>query len=233
VLVTVPDDSTGASRSVAQLRAHVISTHAGRGRMALMFTSFSERSSPCAALRLAKALADTGRRVVLVDADITGGGSSALLGMKSAPGLSEWLRGLHTPVEELPRWHGTEVNVLPLGSVDERTPDHVASTQVADLLSLLRDHFDYIIVDAAPVLADPAALTLSAHCDATVAVVDFGTRATSVRSAAAAFRASGSGLLGAVGVAGICTGVPPDTKPKGHPLLASDERLVHTRTPRS
>lgn len=194
-----------------------------------MLTSFTERSKPCVAARLAKALADTGARVALIDADTSGDGVTARLDMQSYAGVAEWLRDQYPPLTELPLWSETGVSVVPLGSADERTPDLLTSERFADILSGLRERFDYVLVATAPVLTDSAALSLSAHCDATIAVVELGTtKAPRVRAAADSFAASGSGLIGAVTTVPARTRRFPQPKKRRSAPSEADLGLVYS-----
>lgn len=199
ILGTVSPRGTDAARDIGQLRAHIAAARQGRDRLAVMLTSFSERSDPSVAARLAKALADTGARVALIDADTSGDGVTALLGMQSEPGVAEWLRDQFPPLTELPVWSESEVSIVPLGTADERTADLFASDRFAGILSSLGERFDYILVATAPVLTNAVALSVSARCDASIAVVELGTtKAPRVRAAADTFGASGAELLGVV-----------------------------------
>ncbi|MDM7486857.1 Wzz/FepE/Etk N-terminal domain-containing protein [Rhodococcus sp. CSLK01-03] len=199
VLGTISRRNTDAAKDIGHLRAQITAARGDRDRMVVMLTSFTEHSNPCVAARLAKALADTGARVALIDADTSGEGVTGRLDMQSYPGVAEWLRDQYPPLTELPVWSEAGVSVLPLGSADERTPDLLASDRFAGVLSGLGEHFDYVFVAAAPVLTDAAALSLSAHCDATIAVVELGTtKAPRLQAAADSFAKSGTGLVGAV-----------------------------------
>ncbi|SUE16995.1 protein-tyrosine kinase, C-terminal [Rhodococcus gordoniae] len=199
VLGTISSHSIDATRDVGRLRAHITAARQGRDRLVVMFTSFTEESDPRVATRLAKALADTGARVALIDADTSGEGVTRLLDMQSVPGVAEWLRDEYPPLTEFPVRSESGVSIVPLGAADERTSDLLTTDRFAGLLSALEDRFDYILVVAAPVLTDSAALDISTHCDASIAVVRLGTtKAPRVQAAADVFGASGARLLGAV-----------------------------------
>ncbi|MGJ5667729.1 protein tyrosine kinase [Rhodococcus aetherivorans] len=229
ILGTISRRNTDAAKDIGRLRAHITATRGDRDRMVVMLTSFTERSKPCVAARLAKALADTGARVALIDADTSGDGVTARLDMQSYAGVAEWLRDQYPPLTELPLWSETGVSVVPLGSADERTPDLLTSERFADILSGLRERFDYVLVATAPVLTDSAALSLSAHCDATIAVVELGTtKAPRVRAAADSFAASGSGLIGAVTTVPARTRRFPQPKKRRSAPSEADLGLVYS-----
>ena len=183
------------------LRARLTQTRGGTDAMTLLVTSFSACSEPEVAIRLSKAFADTGRQVVLVDADTTGNGSSKHLPDLPDTGLAELLRMTSSPGDALETWSQAGISVLPLGAVDEHTSDLVASERFAEIVSDLRGSFDYVVVEAAPVTSAADALAVSACCDGAVAVVELRkTTLRQVRGAVATFEKGGSGLLGAVAI---------------------------------
>jgi receptor protein-tyrosine kinase len=199
VLGTISRRDTDAGTDVGRLRAHITAARGDRDRMVVMVTSFAERSTPCVAARVAQALAASGVRVALIDADTSGNGATGPLDMTSDPGVAEWLRYQYPPVTELLVWPEAGVAVVPIGAADVRTPDLLASDRFAGILAGLGRRFDYIIVATAPVLADAAALSVSAHCDASIAVVELRTtKAPRLRAAAETFGAYGTGLVGVV-----------------------------------
>ena len=188
-----------------------------------MLTSFTEQSSPYVAVRLARALANTGARVALLDADTSADGVSSMLNLQSYPGVADWLRDRYPDPSGLPLWSELGVAVVPIGSVDGRTADILTSDRFAEILYSIGDGFDYIIVTAAPVLTDAAALLLATHCDASVAVVELGTTtAPRVQAAADSFAAAGAQLIGAVAVAPEHNGRFPRHRKRLQPAPVSD-----------
>ena len=197
VLATVPGREPERRRAIAQLRARLAFVRNGPNAATLMVTSFSTRSVPGIALRLAMALADSERRVALIDADVSCQGSSVRLGMLGLPGVAEWLRSPGQPVDEL--MHTVDgVGVIPIGATDERTSALVTSERFVELAYTLRERFDYVLVDVPPATTDATATALSGRFDGTLAVVELGT--TSLPQVHAAATRTEAGLIGAVAV---------------------------------
>jgi receptor protein-tyrosine kinase len=198
VLASVPGNAADARWVFRRLRARLMPGSDAQDLRSLLFTSVSRHSVPMVATGLAGALAATGRDVVLVDADLTGKGASALLDMPSAAGLADRLR-TGSPVEDFLRTSPEGYAVLPLGAVDERTPDLLGSARMPDLLSQLQARFDHVVVDTAPVGADTVAVTLAPRCAATVVVAELKTSSLfEVRAAAESLREARATLLGAI-----------------------------------
>lgn len=96
---------------------------------------------------LAVLLAQAGRRVLLVDADLRGGRLHTLFGCEAAPGLSDLLPGdadwrvIHA-VENIPGLY-----VLPGGSRRDAPLEFLSSTSFTEALTALQPAFDLILID--------------------------------------------------------------------------------------
>ncbi|ORI13495.1 protein tyrosine kinase [Rhodococcus sp. 1168] len=201
VLAIVDVGEPGANGEVRRLRARLSRAMGGIRGTTTMLTSLSARSQPDITVDLSKSFADAGRQVVVIDADTSGHGISKYSGLEADPGLAELLRTTLPPIEALSTYSIPGISVLCLGSVDEQTCDLLASDRFAEILGILRAKFDHVIIDTAPIATAAGALSVSAFCDATVAVVELGnTTSPEVLGALSTFEQGGSGLIGVVAV---------------------------------
>ncbi len=199
VLATVPGDASEARKVFTRLRARLTSGLETPGPASVLLMSVSHDSVPGVATGLTEALAATGRRVVLLDADVSGGGVSARLKMVPEPGLAEWLSAASPQLDELLRWGPAGYAVLPLGAVDERTSDLLDSPRMADLLAQLQARFDHVVVDTAPIASDAAGLTLAPRCAAVLAVAELKSATLSgALAATTSLREVGAPLIGTI-----------------------------------
>ncbi|WP_433654767.1 Wzz/FepE/Etk N-terminal domain-containing protein [Nocardia sp. CA-128927] len=184
-----------------RLRTRLAGDSAGKSPKLIVLTSLSPQSTPDIATKLARSLADAGARVVLVDADTTGSGSSSQLLAHTGPGLAELLRGgpaLSDAVVLLP---DSGIQVLPLGAIGADTPDALTTERFGTVLADLRGDFDHVVVEVAPVTAAADVLSIAPRGDATLGVVELGTStAPQVRGALATFGSAGSSLIGIIAV---------------------------------
>ena len=111
------------------------------------------------AARLALALVELGREVVLVDADLRRSRLHSVLGLRLTPGLSDVVAGL-APLEEalIPVTGAEGLWLLPAGHRPPNPTALLAGSRFAQLLGQLQQSGRYVIVDTPPALpvADPA-----------------------------------------------------------------------------
>jgi receptor protein-tyrosine kinase len=128
------------------------------------------------ALNLAHALAQQGRSVVLVDADLRRGGMHELLGISSAPGISDWLAGPGghpVPIRYVASPNG-RFGVLTRGTRPPNPSELVGSPAMERLIEELSRGHDMVLLDSPPLSAvtDPA--VLSGFADGVLLVVRAG-----------------------------------------------------------
>lgn len=104
-------------------------------------------------LGLATALArEAGCRVLLIEADLRRPSISNTLGVAPAPGLAEWLNGSLDRVPLRVVQPGG-FRLLVAGSAPLESPESVGSPLMDALLRSAREAFDFVLLDAPPVLA--------------------------------------------------------------------------------
>ncbi|MFC6010658.1 Wzz/FepE/Etk N-terminal domain-containing protein [Nocardia lasii] len=198
VLGVIDAGQPGAAGETRRLRGRLLQHDSAKS---VQLTSLSPKSEPDVAMALARSLADSEHHVVLVDADTSGGGSTAFITSES-PGLAAVLRGGLPVAKALTPWSETGIAFLPLGAADDKTADLIASGRFAELLTDLTSRFDHVIIETAPVTVAADAIGVAPLCDATVGVVELGAL-------------SGPGLRGAVATLGAArlTGAVVYTRP--------------------
>lgn len=118
---------------------------------------------------LARSIATMNRRVLLIDADPTGGQLHDR--SDSGPGLTEWCNHLASDVNELIKPGDIEgLSILPAGAGGEVD----WGNRVEDLLQSLHSQFDYIIVDLPPLAMPADARGSAAVLDDYLMVVGWG-----------------------------------------------------------
>jgi capsular exopolysaccharide synthesis family protein len=148
---------------------------------------------------LAIALAETGSRVLLVDADLRRPKVAHYLGLESEVGLTDVLIG-EVPVEDAVRsWGDKELFVLASGAVPPNPSELLGSRRMADLLRTLREWADIIIIDTPPLLSVTDGAVVAVQTDGAVLVTRSGkTTQAQVSAAVRALQAVAARILGSV-----------------------------------
>ena len=127
------------------------------------------------AMNMAAVLAQSGKKVALVDTDMRRPSVYKRLRLEGGKGLSEVLTGYY-PLDEVIQTHETlnTLDVLPSGTVPPLPADLLASDQMTEVVKSLRARYDYVIFDTPPVLSvtDPA--IVASHSDGMVLVIRQG-----------------------------------------------------------
>lgn len=149
---------------------------------------------------LAIAIASTGRRVAVVDADLRRPGVSDLLGLTSGVGLTDVLAdGRVLPQEAVQTWAPGPFDVLTSGPQVSNPGELLTSVRMKEALLDLRERYDVVLVDAAPLLPYADAAVLAPWTDGVVLVCRYGrTSAADVAEAAQAVDAVSAYLIGTV-----------------------------------
>ena len=123
------------------------------------------------ATNLAAAAADTGRSVLLVDANFRRPGLGKAMGVSDdVTGLGDVLTSA-VAVDEAIHDSGEGVDVMPAGTPANRVIDRLNNGVIDGVLADLRSRYDLIIFDAPPAVVAGDALMLANKLDAAVLVV--------------------------------------------------------------
>lgn len=123
---------------------------------------------------LAVALAQTGARVLLVDADLRRPTVADVLGLEGGVGLTTVLAGNAELGDVVQEWGTSGLNVLASGPVPPNPTELLGSPAMRGLVGQLRRAYDYVVIDTAPLLPVADATVLAGLVDGTVVVAHSG-----------------------------------------------------------
>jgi tyrosine-protein kinase Etk/Wzc len=145
----------------------------GPKRKKVLITSpLSGEGKSFVAANLALSLALAGKKVVLVELDLSNPSMGEKLNMEAEKGVTNFLTEDCEPFDIIKQTEAHEnLFFIPCGPLPNNPTELLLSDQVKNLLSYLDKIFDYIIVDTAPVGPTSDAYILSPLCDATLYII--------------------------------------------------------------
>ncbi len=126
------------------------------------------------ASNLAIAMAQAGRRVLVVDTDFRKPAQHKIFDVDDSVGLSSVLAGTSSLENAIRRVNVDRVDVLPCGPLPANPSEILNSEMFGELLAQLAGKYDHVILDSPPVTAVTDARILSAMCDGTMLVLRAG-----------------------------------------------------------
>ncbi len=136
------------------VRTNVLFSSADTGCRTVVVTSSQPgEGKSVVASNLAVSLAQIGKRVLLVDADMRKPRLQDIFGIKQEPGLSNTIVGTAKPTETIVKSTTANLWLLPAGLIPPNPAELLGSTKFKTLLDAMSEHFDWIVFDSPPVLA--------------------------------------------------------------------------------
>ena len=148
---------------------------------------------------LAISYAELGHKVVILDADIRKPKQPTVFGVDRKPGFTDYFMDL-VPYEDIVRHLPVRgLDLIPSGTVPPNVGEVLNSQKMADLVERLEKEYDYVLVDAPPVLSISDAKALSRIVENLLLVFRFAkTEKHYVREAVANLQSIKASIIGFV-----------------------------------
>jgi capsular exopolysaccharide synthesis family protein len=140
-------------------------------KLLLITSAIAGEGKSTTSINLAVVLAQTGRHVLLVDTDLRRMTIRSRLGLPKSSGLSALLSGLKTDVTIHSVAEVEGLDVITAGAAPPNPSELLDSEIMRRYLAQWRTQYDFVVIDAPPLLPVTDSLTLNAHVDATLLVV--------------------------------------------------------------
>jgi len=200
-IVMLTEPRSIAAEPIRKLRTNLEFVNLDRNIRTILFTSSVQREGKSTTVaNLAVALARAGRRVALVDLDLRRPYLNRFFRLPPSPGITDVALGrweLSAALSQVPipaaeaegvrgnprsasvRSSPTNGNrrldaflaLLPAGRMPPDAGEFVGTPAVGQIIHSLSEQFDYVLIDAPPLLAVGDAMTLSASVDAMIVLV--------------------------------------------------------------
>ena len=175
-LVTARQPRSPVAAAYRVLRTNLQFSAVDRPLCTLMVTSSSpQEGKSLVSANLAVAMAQSGKRVILVDADLWRPCQHHIFEMDNTEGLTSVLLSSDAnPSSALQPGPVENLSILFSGPMPPNPSDLLGSRRMGDLIETLRQQTDVVIFDSPPVMADADATILAARVDGVLLVIDSG-----------------------------------------------------------
>jgi capsular exopolysaccharide synthesis family protein len=161
----------------------------------LITSSRPEEGKSSTSYSLGIQLSDTGRRVLLIDADMRK--PSFVVSDDIKFGLSALLTSETPLTQHLVGTTSNNLFLLPSGPIPPNPANILLPARLDSILAEARKLFDHVIIDAPPVAGFADAILLASCSDGVLFTVESGkTRTATARAALSQLRLAGANLLG-------------------------------------
>lgn len=157
-----------------------------RPAQVILFSAANQSAgTTTSAANYAFALAQSGRRVLIVDANLREPAQHRMFGIAATPGLADALASSEIALDAVVRETSIDgISLVPAGLCPANPSELLDSNRFDEMVAELRKRFDAIIIDSPPALSSTDATLLAARADAAIIVVRSDQTARSKAAAA-------------------------------------------------
>lgn len=183
-LITKIDAKSPVSEVFRSLRTNIQYMSKSSSCQTILVTSTTQgEGKSWIVSNLAVTFAQTGKNVIIIDADMRRPRQNNIFGIDMFPGLSNYLagmssRGTDKNIAVKDCIQATEIDnlyVLPAGNIPPNPSELLESTKTKELLNELKKIFDVVIFDGSPCLLVTDATIISRIVDSTILVASYKT----------------------------------------------------------
>jgi capsular exopolysaccharide synthesis family protein len=196
----IDDPKSPLSESYSALRTSLLySTATGLPKLLLVTSAQPSEGKTTTSYAVARGFARTGKRVLLVDADLRRPSVHKIAGIKNKVGLSSLLINEATVATAVSATDVDGLTVLPSGPIPPSPAELLSSPRMVALLEQFEGMFDLVVVDSAPVLGLADSPELAGLADGVMMVIEADRgRGGQLKAAVRRLRAMRPVMLGAV-----------------------------------
>ena len=137
-------------------------------KVVMVTSAMSGEGKTSLSSHLAASLTRSGRKTLLLDADLRKPSIHRLFGVHRSPGLCELLRSEIELAETIQTTPAPGLSLIPAGACDDFALQALAHGNFQRICEQLRAEYDFVVVDSAPVLPVADSLLVAHHVDAVV-----------------------------------------------------------------
>lgn len=179
-LITLTNPRSPVSEAYRTLRTNLEFSSLDRPIKTMVVTSAGPEEGKSTTLaNLAVAMAQAGKRVILVDCDLRRPSQHQIFGVRNGRGLTTMMVDeeamKNPPLQEI-KIDGAEgsLHLLPSGPLPPNPAELLASRRMGEIIKALAERSDIVLFDAPPIIAVTDAALLSSKVDAVLLVINAG-----------------------------------------------------------
>ncbi len=177
-LLIYSDPRSGLSEAYRQLRTSILLSTAGHPPKSLLITSsLPSEGKTTTATNTAVSLAQTGAKVLIIDADMRRPRLHSVFNVPNGEGLSTLLSSESTEADiarVVKVDEGTQMHLLTSGPIPPNPAELIGSEQMATLLKRLQKHYSHVVIDSPPITSFTDGVLIASMVDGVILVVHSG-----------------------------------------------------------
>ena len=177
-LLISADSRSSLAEAYRHLRTSILLSTAGHAPKSLLITSsLPSEGKTTTATNTAISLAQTGARVLIIDADMRRPRLHSIFGVENGNGLSTLLSSEMTDLDltsAIKQDEKSKLFLLTSGPIPPNPAELVGSEQMAALLKLLQTRFTHVVVDSPPIASFTDGVLIASMVDGVILVVNAG-----------------------------------------------------------
>ncbi len=172
------DSRSSLAEAYRQLRTSILLSTAGHAPKSLLITSsLPSEGKTTTAINTAISLAQTGAKVLIIDADMRRPRLHSVFNISNAEGLSTLLSNELSEqgiLDVIGFDEEAKLNLLTSGPVPPNPAELIASEQMSNLLKTLQKNFTHVVVDSPPIASFTDGVLIASMVDGVILVVNSG-----------------------------------------------------------
>lgn len=177
-LLIYADSRSSLAEAYRQLRTSILLSTAGHAPKSLLVTSsLPSEGKTTTAANTAISLAQTGAKVLIMDADMRRPRLHSIFDVVNSEGLSTLLSSEMTDAEitnVIKQDEKTKLYLLTSGPIPPNPAELIGSEQMAALLRMLQSRFTHVVIDSPPIASFTDGVLIASMVDGVILVVHAG-----------------------------------------------------------
>lgn len=169
-----PDDERHVfAESYRNLRSSILFKQWGKEppKLILVTSAVPSEGKTTTAGNLALTMATAGAKTLLVDCDLRRGSMHETFEVKNTPGVGEILIGEVPWEDAVAKTKTSNLFFIPRGEPLSQTSEYLLSSTTPTFLKEIREQYDYVIIDSAPIMAADDTTSLAPYVDTVIFIV--------------------------------------------------------------